>query len=147
MGLDMYLQRRTYIRQWNETTNKPEIVGHLEIEGIDPTKAIYVIEEVGVWRKANAIHRWFVEHVQQGQDDCRAYSVEIEHLQALLALVETVLEHPELAAQLLPTQTGFFFGSTAYDQMYFDDLRETVTILGWALNGSPDAEFTYQSSW
>jgi hypothetical protein len=24
---------------------------------------------VGYWRKANAIHRWFVEHVQDGNDD------------------------------------------------------------------------------
>lgn len=28
-------------------------------------------EEVAYWRKANAIHAWFVERVQGGEDDCR----------------------------------------------------------------------------
>ena len=27
-------------------------------------------EEVGYWRKANAIHGWFVRNVQNGKDDC-----------------------------------------------------------------------------
>ena len=28
------------------------------------------------WRKANAIHGWFVKNAQQGIDDCRTYSVD-----------------------------------------------------------------------
>lgn len=27
-------------------------------------------QEVGYWRKANAIHMWFVDNVQNGEDDC-----------------------------------------------------------------------------
>lgn len=27
-------------------------------------------EGVAYWRKANAIHKWFVDHVQDGEDDC-----------------------------------------------------------------------------
>ena len=34
----------------------------LEVEDIS--------EEVGYWRKANAIHAWFVDHVQDSIDDC-----------------------------------------------------------------------------
>ena len=29
-----------------------------------------IIEQVGYWRKANQIHNWFVENVQDGEDDC-----------------------------------------------------------------------------
>lgn len=29
-----------------------------------------IYEQVAYWRKANAIHRWFVENVQDGEDDC-----------------------------------------------------------------------------
>lgn len=29
-----------------------------------------IIQNVGYWRKANQIHRWFVDNVQDGDDDC-----------------------------------------------------------------------------
>lgn len=42
-------------------------------------------EEVGYWRKANAIHNWFVDHVQDGYDDCRYHNeVTKEVLEELL---------------------------------------------------------------
>lgn len=33
-----------------------------------PYKELY--DNVAYWRKANAIHKWFVENVQDGEDDC-----------------------------------------------------------------------------
>lgn len=36
------------------------------------------------------------------------------------------IANPELAQELLPTQQGFFFGSTDYDEWYLADLREYV---------------------
>lgn len=30
----------------------------------------HVYEEVGYWRKVNAVHYWFVRNVQNGEDDC-----------------------------------------------------------------------------
>ena len=30
----------------------------------------HIMEEVGYWRKANQIHNFFVENVQDGEDDC-----------------------------------------------------------------------------
>ena len=37
-----------------------------------------------------------------------------------------VLEDSSVAEELLPTQSGFFFGSTFYDEWYVEDLKETV---------------------
>ena len=37
-----------------------------------------------------------------------------------------VIENPELAQELLPTESGFFYGQTDYNQWYLKDLRETV---------------------
>ena len=37
-----------------------------------------------------------------------------------------VLEDSSVAEELLPTQSGFFFGSTFYDEWYIEDLKETV---------------------
>lgn len=44
-----------------------------------------LVEEAGYWRKANAIHNWFVENVQDGIDDCRYHKeVTKETLEDLL---------------------------------------------------------------
>ena len=41
-------------------------------------------EEVAYWRKANAIHRWFVDNVQDGDDDCNYHrEVTKEDLESL----------------------------------------------------------------
>ena len=58
---------------------------------------VTIHEQVGYWRKANAIHNWFVDHVQDGEDDC-CYHHEVtkEVLYDLLTACETVLELSEL---------------------------------------------------
>lgn len=153
MGLDQYLSKRHYVKRWShEPANKTFTVsvqqGGETYEAIKPERVAYVIEQVCYWRKANAIHKWFVDNVQKGEDDCRTYDVEREQLTELLALCRKALEskHPE---KILPTQGGFFFGSTDYDDGYKDDLRHTVETLSAVLS-EPDADsgwFEYSASW
>jgi hypothetical protein len=50
---------------------------------IDPKKVSSIIEEVGYWRKANCIHDWFVKNVQDGEDNCHTFDVEVSQLQEL----------------------------------------------------------------
>lgn len=103
--------------------------------------------EVGYWRKANAIHRWFVHNVQMGRDECQKTKVDRQELQQLQKLCEQVIAQPSEADKLLPTRSGFFFGSTEYDENYFDDLKETVAICQRALKLTENWEVYYQSSW
>lgn len=189
MGLDMHLEKRIYIKNWDSTPKGERYSlslkrGGKKLEGFEPEKVKYIIEEVGYWRKANAIHKWMVENVQGGNDDCGSYQVSRESLQQLLDTVETVLEHsklvkgeiangytyektaggehrrvailekgkliedPTVARKLLPTTEGFFFGSTDYDQYYYQDLVMTQEILKKALATSEAYdEFFYSSSW
>ena len=49
-----------------------------------------ITEEVGYWRKANQIHNWFVENVQNGVDDCDFYECTEEDLDKLLEICMTV---------------------------------------------------------
>lgn len=142
MGLDMYLHKRT----WVGAEAREALTANGLPDGVEPAKVAYVVEDVGYWRKANAIHRWFVENVQHGTDNCGLYEVSSNQLQQLLQAVEIVLKHPDMAAQVLPTQAGFFFGSTEYDEGYFEDLKETKRILQAALSDD-DAWFEYTSSW
>ena len=106
------------------------------------------VEEVAYWRKANAIHKWFVENVQGGVDDCGAYPVQKADLKKLLSLVNKSLRSKKLAPKLLPTQSGFFFGSTEYGEWFFQDLNDTKKKLTEILksDNAPDG-WLYQSSW
>ena len=49
-----------------------------------------------------------------------------ENLISLVEVCKKVLEQPDLAPSLLPTSSGFFFGSSEYDEWYFEDLKMTV---------------------
>ena len=124
MGLDMYLYRKTHV--------------------VRAGKKIIVSEQVAYWRKANAIHKWFVDNCQDGVDDCRLATVRVTQLAELVGVCKQVLAQPELAAQLLPTMEGHFFGSTDYDEGYLDHLRLTVKRLEPL---TEDDAYEYHSAW
>lgn len=103
---------------------------------------------VAYWRKANAIHNWFVENVQDGEDNCRSYPVSREELQVLLNLCNEVCKDRNSANELLPSVEGFFFGGTEYDEWYFGSVEETINQLSNILEKTDhDWYFEYQSSW
>ncbi len=137
--------------------------------------------EVGYWRKANAIHKWFVDNVQDGEDDCGYYEVDREQLEQLLHICNLIkskcklkagkiqtgyyygedgervpimedgmyIENPAIAQEYLPTQSGFFFGSTDYDEWYMQDVEDTIEILTKVLDETDfDTQMVvYTSSW
>lgn len=100
MGLDMYLNKTYYVKNWSYM--KPEEKHTITILKGDkpssiPTDKIKRIDcEVMYWRKANAIHKWFVDNVQGGKDDCDTYDVSIEQLKELLVLCTEVLEKSKI---------------------------------------------------
>ena len=52
------------------------------------------------------------------------------------------------AEELLPAQSGFFFGSTEYDEWYYQDLEYTIPLLKKILKDAPKTwEFEYRASW
>ena len=150
MGLDMYLNKRTYVQQWEH--QKPEEKYNVEVTkggesaNINPKKVKYIIEEAGYWRKQNQIHRWFVENIQNGTDDCGEYYVSKDALASLLELCEKVKADNALADELLPGASGFFFGGTEYDEWYFNGIDNTIEILKEALEDE-NGEYLYSSSW
>jgi hypothetical protein len=153
MGLDMYLTRKTYVKQWSHQTpeEKFEITitkGGKPYDGIDLSNVTNIEEEVGYWRKANQIHRWFVENVQGGVDDCGEYSVGKKQLEELLGLCREVLNDHSKAEELLPSAGGFFFGNTDYEEGYYDDVERTIVMLDKILGETnPNQDIYYSSSW
>lgn len=83
-------------------------------------------EEVMYWCKANQIRKWFVDNLDDEVQNLRHIRVTKENLISLVEVCKKVLEQPDLAPSLLPTSSGFFFGSSEYDEWYFEDLKMTV---------------------
>jgi hypothetical protein len=158
MGLDMYLQAEKYISGYVGAQERDQVLVALDA-GYPPlaeNSFATVSVKVAYWRKANAIHRWFVDNVQDGEDDCREYHVALDQLRELVGLCETLLrkKDPELADEYLPTESGLFYGDTEYGDYYWDSLQETVDqvkpLLIWVddeRHRSGDWEFSYRSSW
>lgn len=156
MGLDMYLTKRTYVKNWDHQS--PQERHTVTVTGpaaatIQPDRVSEIIEDIAYWRKANAIHQWFVTHCQDGVDDCREVFVPIEQVRELVktcAYIVGIAERQcvdwhKIAAELLPVQSGCFFGTTAYDDDYLDTLRATVERLTPFLD--EDDGFYYRASW
>lgn len=67
------------------------------------------------WRKANSIHRWFVDEVQDGDDDCESYEVSVEDLVRLKGLCDEVLASSVLVDA--GTIKVGVFGASGYEEV------------------------------
>jgi hypothetical protein len=171
MGLDMYLSVRKYISRvdfsqpydeakgWEHSpdfTSLVESVGAEEFIEPQDSAGAHIEIPVAYWRKANAIHKWFVDERADGVDQCQPIGVHVDHLKELLELCNEVLENRDKAEELLPTESGFFFGNTEYDEYYFQDLEYTQRRLSELVplmerkndKGHQDNDWAvYQASW
>jgi hypothetical protein len=151
MGLDMYLHAKRYLWGWEEDSEDVKVIAR-EVQKVAKIPDGFEVKEIvikaGYWRKANQIHRWFVQNVQDGKDDCGDYYVSRQNLIDLRELCQKILENKDLATTELPTESGFFFGNTEYDDWYYQDLTETIEIVDRALTlDQHQWDFEYHSSW
>lgn len=138
MGLDMFLD---YQRIADSIPGKPVLNEHM------------------YWRKANAIHKFFIDTCADGIDECQPIQVSIDDLADLVWRCESILISgpnadeqsidKNIAHDLLPTCDGFFFGSTDYDERYIEALKKTVKALKPIVNHPElySGPFIYQASW
>lgn len=159
MGLDMYLYANKYLSGFeydypNDTPlPTPEFDAVLTATGIERTDfqtdmpSVHLQFKVGYWRKANAIHQWFVSNVGNDEDNCRPYFVARADLEELKSLCQSALadKNPDI----LPPQSGFFFGSTEIDEWYWKDIQDTLGMLTAILDNPKFAtyDFEYLASW
>lgn len=80
MGLDSYLLAKRLLDE-NEDKDSAAIVTSAFPELGAIGAAVSRVEvELGYWRSNRALHRWFVENVQNGTDDCSSYWVQRSQL-------------------------------------------------------------------
>lgn len=97
MGLDMYLEKKTFVKNYSfekakDKTKVSVLQGGKKHPNIDTKKITYIIEEAGYWRKANAIHKFFVDNVGDGNDNCQEMNIDSEVLTDLLERCNKILK-------------------------------------------------------
>lgn len=180
MGLDMYLTKKVEVYK-KGTTFHSFVSGEMGLnEEVEQSKFFiednnerieisanfisFNVDEI-YWRKANAVHDWFVTHVQDGEDDCKTYTLYEDKLIKLRGICKCIIEEEkehgrdraiELADKLLPTSDGFFFGDTSYSDYYFDTVKETYDEIVRVIKTDEIASgkgynthifYEYRSSW
>ena len=183
MGLDMYLEGSFSIRAYNQPTDQDyadmregkkvtverssaledalDAIGFQDAPIEHQYNHLTYVFPIITWRKANAIHKFFVDEVQKGNDNCERHYVSRDKLQELLDRITTILDiktpvaREMKAEELLPTDIeGCFFGTKEYDDWYYKDLEDTKKTLEKVFEYEENAEagkcfdsFYYQSSW
>jgi hypothetical protein len=109
MGLDMYLSKKTYVKQWSH--RKPEDQFDVSVKrggetypNIKPERVSYVIEELMYWRKANQIHGWFCNNTSEITPDVKYYvtKTDLEVLLETCKSVSDILEKsPKITKQVV----------------------------------------------
>lgn len=171
MGLDMYLRKEKYLSayrfQREQVEKDPERYEELakeiamfdkmvEMIGMKPSEdspSFLVQATVCYWRKANAIHAYFVREHANGVDQCQPIEVGAEDLRVLLEKAKLAKDSAEKSKSIptdnLPPESGFFFGPTDDVEWYVSDMYDTIRQLE-PLVSVPDADdytYVYQASW
>ena len=155
----MYLYRKEYVSTfaWNQDERAVKeanlysvIANHFNVDpNTEGGIGVGIDICVAYWRKANAIHGWFV-NLDGGKDECQPIYVSLDKLKELRELANSVVLTPAMAGDILPPQEGFFFGTSDIDEWYINDMKNTVEMLDKIISSvSPDEypTFFYQASW
>jgi hypothetical protein len=143
MGLDMSIVGKKYSHDEKLNRSIKDLLGLSNTgDGFVEVKV-----ELAYWRKANQIHAWFVDNVQNGNDDCGTYYVSREKLKELLDLCKEAIQTGN--SDKLKPKEGFFFGSVDVNDWYWQNLHDTVDMLDWILSDKTleSWAFYYTSSW
>ena len=76
------------------------------------------------FRKVNFLFKYYEDRGKM-YDQCYAFT-DVDDIDDIIDKCEQVLADHSLAHSLLPTQSGFFFGSTDYDDWYFSDVKDCL---------------------
>lgn len=155
MGLDMYLYASKYESKSQWRNNKEEVKGFYPSELQDLQTDIFernfVSKEtkyqIGYWRKFNALHNYIVENFANGVDDCREIYLSTEDIEKVLNNLKKAKDNKNKASELLPTKSGFFFGSTQYDEWYWEDVEYSIRLFEEVLKLPKGFAIYYEASW
>jgi len=142
----MYLSAKRYLWSFNEhdqaLANKiDEMIGGASLGHTNEVR-----KEAFYWRKAWAIHHWFVMNAQGGEDNCGEYFVSRDLLGNLLDTLRKVDKNPSIAEDIFPLQADDNDGK----EWELEQIRRTIPALEKLISDEDikdNWDFYYQSSW
>ena len=154
MGLDIFFHKRTY-NQHNP--NEPISIDE------DGEKHYEEMPEIAYFRKVNFLMSFF-DYYEKCEDegnmegDCCYVPISEDEISALIdACSETIKRRKEIEKAVkegididdLPLQpeSGFFFGSTDYDEWFFEDVKEVKKKFKAILSDLKDDEEVFMYAW
>ena len=164
MGLDMYFYaRKTTYKSFSKWDN-PDRANEVNYPEDLKTFSDYIYDrnfksvqtetryQIGYFRKFNALHSYIVKTFADGTDNCQdiiLYKKDVEKIKKVLDDVLNAHQQVEKAKELLPTQSGFFFGGTDYDEFYFEDVKDAADLMQSFLDNFDfeSYQLVYQASW
>ena len=175
MGLDIYFHKTAHT-EWERYQKDLAAYENLPEDGKSmdnhPDNNFHP-EDIGYFRKVNFLMEFFhyegnCEYKEIGRDELerlRKVTKEIVRMKPVVHRVKAVVlpgggglgpaeeenEYSEAdkrrCAEILPTQSGFFFGSTEYDTWYFHDVREVYNWVDEVLDNLADDEVVLMYCW
>ena len=109
----------------------------------------FTLYQIGYFRKFNALHAYIVDTLANGVDECQEIEITKDDLLTLYNNLNMIGNDKGAAEKLLPTQDGFFFGSTDYGDYYFSDVEEAIEMCEFFLEHIDFDKYNlvYQASW
>ena len=158
LGLDIYFHKCKR-HEWDTYQNELEAYDNLPEEEQDKTEhpgRNFVADEIGYFRKVN-----FLMNELAYYGNCEYKEItrdQLEELQDKCTRLATITPHESeekeydeedvtLAQKTLPTCSGFFFGSTDYDEWYFNDVKEVLEWVNGVLDALDDDEVVLMYCW
>ena len=163
MGLDQFFHKckkhewAAYQKELEAYENKPSDENE---EGNEHPNRSFDPEEIGYFRKVNFLMQEFAYY-----GNCEYKEIakcELEDLRDKCARLAQIKPHEltngseekeydeediALAEELLPTCSGFFYGSTDYDEWYFEDVKEVLNWVTGVLDNLEDDEVVLMYCW
>jgi hypothetical protein len=126
MGLDSYLDKVHYIGgNYEHRKISGTVTFHSEKQSlvIDPKTVTKISCKLIEWRKMHGIHGWFVENVQDGNDDSGVYEFNKDKLKLFFDDLKYQIENPD--EHILIEDDCVVYN----DVELFNILKETYEIL------------------
>jgi hypothetical protein len=134
MGLDMYLSKKTYVKQWehNKPENQFEVTvkkGGKPYKGIQSNRISYVTESLMYWRKSNQIHGWFTSNTSEITPEV-LYRVTLDDLKNLLETCKQVVDIiSKSEKKVIQVRSGWSGGEETYADVETYDCEEQIQEL------------------
>lgn len=154
MGLDMFLDRVIYVGgqyDFNKVTGEINLSLHGKELKLPAKEIAYIACPAIRWRKAYAIHQWFIENVMEYAEPLVSYPVEIDTLLRLRDELMEALENRECDASVaeysFPCEEGDY--DEKYGEDYWNDLEDALVQVSKVISehGASPFETTYEYSY